>query len=65
VITGREPAELVRETSGVVVKPDRGQLSKESGATEEAGVLSREVMGVSLEMGRKTGPLGRYLENTC
>jgi hypothetical protein len=65
VITGREPAELVRETSGVVVKPDRGQLSKESGSTDEAGVLSREVMGVSLETGRKTGPLGLYLENTC
>ena len=60
-----DPAEPVRDTSGVVVKPDRGQLSKESGATEEAGVLSREVMGVSLETGRKTGPFGLNLENTC
>ncbi len=65
VITGREPAELVRETSGVVVKPDRGQLSKEGGATDEAGVLSREVTGVSFETGRKTGPLGWNLEWTC
>ncbi len=62
---GCEPAEPVRDISGVVVKPDRGQLSKESGATDEAGVLSREVTGVSLETGRKTGPLGLYLENTC
>ncbi len=60
-----DPAEPVRDTSGVVVKPDRGQLSKESGATDEAGVLSREVAGVSLATGRKTGPLGWYLEWTC
>ena len=60
MITGREPAELVRETSGVVVKPDRGQLSNESGATDESGVLTPEVTGVIMVIGLNEGERGSY-----
>jgi hypothetical protein len=55
-----DPAEPVRDTSGVVVKPDRGQLSNESGAADEAGVLSREVIGVIMEIGLNEGDRGSY-----
>jgi hypothetical protein len=58
--TGREPAEPVRDTSGVVVKPDKGQLSNESGATDEFGVLTPEVTGVIMEIGLNEGDRGSY-----
>ena len=61
----RETAELVRDTSGVVVKPDRGQLSNEIGATDESGVLTPEVMGVIMDTGRNTGARGSYFGCTC
>jgi hypothetical protein len=55
-----EPAEPVRDTSGVVVKPDRGQLSNESAATDEFGVLTPEVTGVIMEIGLNEGERGSY-----
>ncbi len=48
-----------------MVKPDRGQLSNESGATDELGVLTPEVTGVISVTGRNTGPLGLYFDSTC
>ncbi len=62
----RDLAEPVRESSGVVVKPDRGQLSKLSGATEEFGVSAPEVIGVIMEMALKgAGARGSYLGCIC
>lgn len=62
----RDPAEPVRESSGVVVKPDRGQLSKLNGATEEFGVFTPEERGVIMEMALNgAGARGSYLGCTC
>ena len=58
-------AEPVRESSGVVVKPLRRQLSKLRGATEESGVPVPEVSGVRRETGLKAGALGSYLHIAC
>jgi hypothetical protein len=58
-------AEPVRESSGVVVKPLRRQLSKLRGATEETGVPSPEERGVKRVTGRNVGALESTLENAC
>jgi hypothetical protein len=58
-------AEPVRESSGVVVKPLRGQLSKLTGATEEFGVPVPEERGVSRVIGLNVGAPGSILQNAC